>query len=528
MSAVTINKILENGAKYNPTGEICSFLQDVQLSRVSKAFRLANTATVEQVGRRIALEDRASVQATSQEARLLCSEEERGSTAAGLFAELFTAIRASVLAPVKRAELEAGLYKLEQVYHKNLEAQDASSEHAVDRIILFLNRMKQALTDFPAPLADQLEHAETPEQTAAYEQLFNQGKKFLTRENLALRFKEVGRVIPALYASQKDGAAFSATQASRFEELERSSFSLERFQAAEEVVLDAEIDRDRALGRAWQGIRGRILAGPQLGAPASEIRAWMNDPANQAQLQRVYWLELDQVNACPPEIGRLHNLYYLGLSNGMMTSLPRELENLTSLTALQLNNQRFNRVPELIRRMPWLSVVNLARNPEFRSVDEASARHFFGWGSLFFEAVGDLLSVLTLDEHYATWRDLRLFCARDQVAEMPFSLWFRDAFSIPHFPLMGVLPIGLILSTIISLAVSLLSFLPSILFVALEIILNLPVVALCLALILLDLPIFFWNAFIGMAAEPFVTQVRDYFEYSPMVRLQEDTTGVTA
>ena len=523
MSAVTLKTILDIGGKHNLTGEICGYVQEAQLSRVNRAFRAGNVETMARVGRCIALEDRASIQTASREARQLCSEEERGNTLERLFTEADGAIEASPVWPLGKDELRVGLNRLREVYEKNRQRSEASGEQCADRLIPLLNGMKQSLAEFPGAH----DGPRTPEQEEALNQLFNRGLKFLVRENLATRFHDVHREFSTLHASQKEGATFSAVQRQRFEELDRSSFALERFRAAEELVFNTEIDRDRALEQAWRQIRQCINVGPHVNARAPLVRAWMIDPANQNALEGVYALDLGRINVCPPEIGRLSSLRWLRLVNGALTSLPREFENLRSLGMLDLSNQRFAAMPDLAYRLPSLMVISLTGNPEFRSVSEEFTRHFFGWNALLGEAIGDALRFLELvDGSNSAFRNCRLFSADEQLTEIPFCLWFRDTFSIPHFPLMPVIPLAVGGIALIGLLTPYLDWFGSIIALILAGIIALPFLALCLALILLDLPIFLWNAFVGMTLEPLVTQVRDYWDYSHMVRLHEDAAGV--
>jgi Leucine-rich repeat (LRR) protein len=95
-----------------------------------------------------------------------------------------------------------------------------------------------------------------------------------------------------------------------------------------------------------------------------EIKAWMKDPANAAQLNSIQtlsakWLEL---KAIPPEISALTGLRCCFLQNNQISSIPDSLGSLTQLQWLYLQNNEISRIPNSLSNLSQLEGLNLENN----------------------------------------------------------------------------------------------------------------------------------------------------------------------
>lgn len=541
MQAVTLDTILNLGGDHNPkTAIFGEYLQDASLSLVSKAFHAANVQAIAQAGRRIALDDKISGSSMQERAARICGEEELEATTTRLFEETTARIQEIPLQPNDRRKiaLTTCLEKVRQIYQRWMqENQPAARERHAERFVVYLDEIKRLLAELPqelnpAPVGEQQEDP--------YRQLLETGKKFIVAESLAERFKTAGSSFSALHASQKNSVEFSQPQRERFSQLEPRTFAAERFRKAEEIVLDAEFEREISLSQLWSQVRGIVNAGPPVSAPAADIRAWISDEQNRAALGNVTSLGLREMGSCPPEIGELHALHTLTFQQGTLSTLPSELENLTQLKLLQLHDQQFREIPEVISRLPDLWFFYLSQNPEFRTLPEELIPPCFDHGMLTGRAIADaaiftrtLIPIiggpLLPPDRYEQLRDLYYFGARDQLTDVPFRLWFRDRFNIPNVPLMLAAPLYLAsrwerqeiqpwinhlqaISPFLSIPLEMLECL----------LIQLPSLAICLALILLSLPIFLANGIIlQLIIEPLVTEIRDALGYGRMIHLRD-------
>ena len=518
MSAVTLNSILNCPA---PKSVIfASFLQDPQLSRVSKAFQNANRDAMALIGSRIALDDNASVEATRARANEICGTQDHEETLARLYNELSTQIREIPLDndPARAIAFRTHWEKISTAYAQMRQhGAPHLNDRSVDRFIIFLDTLKRIFADSP------------PEQALVPFAL--EARNFLIPYHMAFLFKATASSFPAFHARQREEAVFSADLRNRFEQLEKRSFSVERFHKAGEIIHDAEFELDLALSTIWRDVRPVINAGPALDATAANIRAWMNDAANHAALEPLQFLTRDNLRTCPPEIGLLSNMDYLALTHGTITALPQELANLSNLFMLDLSHQRFREVPEVIGQIPRLWLLNLNNNPDLRTISDDFARNFLTWRTFLADALlGSLwLNVGINGVNFSEWRDQHFFGARDHLTDVPFCLWFRDRFSIPHIPLMGAYAIAFAWLYIFANAfqqplaflrgISELLFWPAFFITSL---LMAPLVWLTVSLLLLDLPIFLFNGLLAFAIEPLVTMARDAMSYDRMVHLRDE------
>ncbi len=95
-----------------------------------------------------------------------------------------------------------------------------------------------------------------------------------------------------------------------------------------------------------------------------EIRAWINNPENTQLLMQVTELDLSVLNlqALPPEIGRLTALHTLYLNCNLLTSLPPEIGSLTALQWLDLINNHLTSLPPEISGLTVLQSLTLNDN----------------------------------------------------------------------------------------------------------------------------------------------------------------------
>jgi Leucine-rich repeat (LRR) protein len=101
-------------------------------------------------------------------------------------------------------------------------------------------------------------------------------------------------------------------------------------------------------------------------APTSlgEIKAWLKDPANAAQVNGVQTLNLSGLGlkAIPPEISALTQLQILVLSNNQVSSIPDSLSNLSQLQWLCLSNNKISSIPDSFNNLSQLQTLDLGNN----------------------------------------------------------------------------------------------------------------------------------------------------------------------
>ena len=529
MNAVTLDTILSIPDLRDEIFE--GFLQDPQLSCVSRAFRHANRLAMEQIGKRLTLDDKVTLDAIQAKTKEICesvcgSEDGHSETLTRLYNDVTLQIRNTVLPQhhPQRSTFLANWQKIANDYYSCLYMRavanaDPLTKNRTDRLIVIFHTLKQILWRMPH------------EEERAIGDFCRESRNFIVREDLRICFMKA-RSFSATHAVQVHEVAVSDTQRALFEQLQPRSFSVERFRRAHELVFDAESDRNLALSQLWSHIRQRINAGPALNARVADIRAWINDIANQATLNQVRVLRCD-LNACPPEIGRLSGLMSLRLSNGAMRTLPATFENLHNLQMLDLSGQRFREIPEVISRLPVLWALNMENNPDLRRMSDTFAQNFLGWRTFLADTLfGSLwFSVVRRGIDLADWRDQHYFSARDQLTEVPFSIWFRDSFSIPHIPLMAAYGTAW---AFLNIAEKIIHYcegfsdwlaLPGAMLTGMLIS---PLVLLTMILLFLDLPIFLFNGLLAFVIEPLVTFVRDELDYDRMVHLGEDVPAQAA
>jgi Leucine-rich repeat (LRR) protein len=122
---------------------------------------------------------------------------------------------------------------------------------------------------------------------------------------------------------------------------------------------------DDALQTIWDSrLRERfVFNGP---APTSlgEIKAWLKDPTNAAQLNGVQTLDLSRLGlkVIPPEISVLTQLQNLNLSSNQISCIPDSLSNLSQLQLLSLSNNKISSIPDSLGSLSQLQGLYLHHN----------------------------------------------------------------------------------------------------------------------------------------------------------------------
>lgn len=76
----------------------------------------------------------------------------------------------------------------------------------------------------------------------------------------------------------------------------------------------------------------------------------------------VFSLSDNLITSIPPEIGNLTTLTSLNLNNNLLPSLPAALGNLTNLQSLSINNNALTALPAALAGLPNLSAFDVTGN----------------------------------------------------------------------------------------------------------------------------------------------------------------------
>jgi Leucine-rich repeat (LRR) protein len=122
---------------------------------------------------------------------------------------------------------------------------------------------------------------------------------------------------------------------------------------------------DQSLISIWPIIQDEIgdLPTPPP-ASAEKIRAWLNNPANQAALDQISELNLQGLHLkfLPPEIGNFTSLKKLDLSHNDLQEVPKTIGNLKLLEVLVLNCNSLKEIPKAIGNLTRLKTLDLSHN----------------------------------------------------------------------------------------------------------------------------------------------------------------------
>ncbi|MBI2743001.1 MAG: hypothetical protein HYX48_03705 [Chlamydiales bacterium] len=311
------------------------------------------------------------------------------------------------------------------------------------------------------------------------------------------------------------------TEFEKADKAHADSFKLTRFQQAERLCVDLKVAENYNLEKFWSQLEEDYPdVFPVFMVYNRMQRAWLNNPANAAQLEQIDFLSLSDLSILPPEIGRFKNLTTLHIHEGeaeSLQSLPNELATI-NLESLVISNADFETIPYVLGRMSatveFFGNKRRAVLPEFVALQHCGgiATHIleFFWG------------IIERPEYIARTGEDRgspvfMGLKREELSEIPFFLWFRDTFSLPYFYQLGIpyfvathgietqmrewdlpecISIPLIAFTITPLSI---------------------LYGLCVYLF--DVPVFLFNLLLDYTIQPLVTYCRSLLGYSPMVRL---------
>ncbi len=305
-------------------------------------------------------------------------------------------------------------------------------------------------------------------------------KNYVLQENLAHRFKQVfgekrdpkemAGLFKALHQNQRNVAAYLPATLESFQmttirhQESAGSFSHARFLEMEEVILNAEEARYKNLHEfaqhitravSWSGPEGQIAVQDADLNSIEGILRFFNNPDHQRFFDDISRLDstdlrLDEdVTHC---LCKMRNLTYLEnracaeKPDSSLTHLPNELRALTNLQMLVLEGHSFERIPEVVNELPNLLYLSLHGNKKpISEVPAAFTRSYLGgWASLALEPVREFAGLLHCvlpsvgEELDINLEAISLYHTAglpyENLERIPFSLWFRDHFSIPYFP----------------------------------------------------------------------------------------------
>lgn len=296
----------------------------------------------------------------------------------------------------------------------------------------------------------------------------------------------------------------------------------ERFIRAEIRRAELDIEQDKCLNKLWNQIPGRPLFNT-----TAERRAWINNPGLQAPiLNMITHLQLDNYSLIPAEIGRLRGLRILQCiadqdtpPEDLLADLPDELAEIRFLDQLEIVGGDFAKIPDVVARLNCSQIRFLDnRNRAVTISEKVADAHCWGLTSHFVEAVTGV-GIGDLFEYEQDWVDEGgvprfLGLRRETIAELPFSLRFRDLFSISYVRCVTQLTESLIDWWIVGSERIGLGEVESTL-------ISFPILAFLIGLnIFINVPIFLVNLFTNWVIQPIVSLIRDLFGYDRMVRLQ--------
>ena len=159
-----------------------------------------------------------------------------------------------------------------------------------------------------------------------------------------------------------------------------------------------QIDRDTV---TFANSLHSVARGGKEFSSASEACAWLTNPANQEQLQRVKVLDLsgksiqylppeisrlrclkalhifdNKIRTLPPELGQLSELEFLHVQNNPLEALPSALSQL-SLRKIDLRNTAFAQYPPILGALKDCEIVTDESFPAARGPLKAAVAYFF-------------------------------------------------------------------------------------------------------------------------------------------------------
>lgn len=274
------------------------------------------------------------------------------------------------------------------------------------------------------------------------------------------------------------------------------------------------------------------------GATAAAKRAWLNDPANEVALSRYKNLSVIVLASLPSEICRFTGVKTLRITSAeagaKLLFLPRQMTALRDLSELRIVNSDFKEVPAVLAAFPFLGTVILnnysgwlpdqpeyVRTPIRELPDDIARRsqagsfetfckraYYLSWGGKSLRELGQKEVYSGHVYHTFPWY---MNLPEEELNAIPFFIWFREKFSIPHIPMEDVRDIivpklkkwwpgpevlGMILS-------------------------DYPLMVFFLLMLLYNCLIIPINLLTNYLVEPLVTLTRDLLGYSRMVHIRD-------
>ncbi len=558
MAAPTLHTVFQDGTKHNPATVICGFLDSTQMSGVDMLVRAANLNRMQQVQRH-----------TEQTAKPLTDRVQ--SQVSELFSEDERPKRERVISLHTAFNREIGVIKRQLPFIKALTLDFAYGDFAVQ----FLQRFQNPELDVDNATLDryavffhknlahaklwQAELGDADQAERNYQIAVSQMQELAISEGLIRRFRENapaqaqdGAQIPALvarhfevvHASQRACITSGSYEDHAFVELastHRHSFSQERLREQEMLAQRNQITANYHLIVLWQAIVGQVHPGPNPPQTPMEIRAWMNDPQNADALAQVHTLNLDfgfsalgewslrhRRPMLPAEIGQLRGLRSLicrGLDQGGgLIGLPNELAHLTQLRDLVLDGNNFTRVPPVLAEMGAVNIHFINNRVPITELPEAVARtHCNGWRAYLVDFARGMYGLdhtlfrISFREGVPPQDERSLRLDYGALTDLPFFLWFKELFSIPYIPIMGI--DWMILISLRDCLNNWGMYWLNFCLLPLTLTRWFAMLALNLAV---NLPIFSLNLFINWAIVPIVELFRSCLGYSSMVHIEPE------
>lgn len=372
---------------------------------------------------------------------------------------------------------------------------------------IFQNKLLVDLTEMRAVLAHQVQEGLSPEENRLARRVQDECARLHLNPSL---LEDAGACFKAITESQKrqaaacrilDGAnGFAGVVA-------HSSLGLlpRAFRRGEALFLDPNVQQrlDRVLGNLWAVIKGQIPEGPEAGAPAAEIRAWMNTRESEEPLGRIARLNIQEFSILPPEIGKLSRLNWLachGTRLAHLTGLPDEMRNLRQLTSIQLWGQGLREIPQIVDELPQLRTLQIRINlTPIEVLPDHIWRRF--WRENFTDAFVKFILGNVRPPIHESGLDIGL------LTNIPFGFWLQRTYSIPYLPISIAIynALGNLVRRI-PLALSCINILDVLFWVLLF-----PPIAVIQTLF--NLPAFLFNFLLLYVVEPIATAIRDEMGY---------------
>ncbi|MBI2742997.1 MAG: hypothetical protein HYX48_03685 [Chlamydiales bacterium] len=418
---------------------ILSYCQEKSHSLVNHAFRDSNNQAMIDVGLRILMRGSDYEAEVERESRRFINAGESVQEAASRHREEF---RGHVHINTGRLQVYFSLSERMMFFELFISQSEILICHAE------LNEGFRMLCQMPAgEIADA---ALLKRREALKSELREKGERFASEISLRSRAEQVflmglnltAASLRELHLSQRNRLSLHPDSFAEFAEHtnadeNKNSFSLARFRQTETLCRDFEDKEGDNFNSFWNQLRERH---PEIfpAEIAASRRRWLNAPENAERLQQITILVLMNLWMIPPEIGKFTNLKGLcvrALDGVGLRTLPDELRGL-NLSSLMIRGSNFSRIPDLLAEIS--AGVVITGNKSRAILPEAVAlKHCSGITSHLTDYFDEAYDAGFNGGFYGDpepGAPHLLGMRREEIAEMPFFLWFRDTFSIPYCP----------------------------------------------------------------------------------------------